>query len=96
MVSYKLIYIIIGIYLLIVKPILSILLNKVYSIGFDVPIDPLSYWGLWLATYGWITILSAVCGAQLINIGYKKVKKTLDIQTSPSSINKKSTNMISY
>ena len=70
------IYIIVGIYLGIFNPIMSMIFNQVYSIGFYVPIGPLTYWGQWFFLYGWYTVLLAVLGVYLIIIGYRYLKKS--------------------
>ncbi|NVM19846.1 MAG: hypothetical protein HWN80_19240 [Candidatus Lokiarchaeota archaeon] len=63
-----------GVYLALVNPIFSILFNQVYTIGFYVPLEPLSYWVEWLLLYGWFTILLAILGVFLINYGYRTMK----------------------
>lgn len=62
----------IGIYLTIVVPILSLVLNRVYS---SVPVDPLTYFGLWLTDYGSFVIFLAVIGVIFIIIGYDMLRK---------------------
>lgn len=55
-----------GIYLLVINPILSILFNTIYPIGLDVPIKPIDYWRNWFINLGGITLIIAVLGAYLI------------------------------
>jgi len=62
----KIILIILGIYLLVINPILSILFNMIYSIELGVPIKPIDYWRHWFINLGWITLIIAVVGAYLI------------------------------
>ncbi len=64
--SLGILFIIIGIYLLVVNPMLSIFFNQVVPIGFDVVLEPLNYWIEWLMIYGWITIVIAISGLFLI------------------------------
>ncbi len=68
-----------GLYLALVNPLLSMLFNQVYTIGFYVPLSPLAYWGEWLLLYGWFTILLAVVGVYLIIFGYRYIQKSLPI-----------------
>lgn len=68
------IYLIVGIYLTFIFPILSLTLNKVVVIGFDVPLSPFLYWMVWLLKYGLYTIFLAVLGVYLIFRGYRYIK----------------------
>lgn len=70
------IYIIIGIYLFVINPIMSMVFNQVYTIGYYVQLDPLRYWFTWLWMYGWYTIILAGVGAYLINVGYRNIKRS--------------------
>jgi len=65
-----------GLYLALINPILSMLFNRVYTIGFYVPLEPLSYWVEWLLLYGWFTILFAILGVYLIFYGYRTIKSS--------------------
>ena len=52
----KIILIFLGIYLLVINPILSILFNTTYPIRLDIPIKPIDYWRNWFINLGWIII----------------------------------------
>ena len=65
-----------GLYLALINPILSMLFNQVYTIGFYVPLEPLAYWVEWLLLYGWFTILLAILGIYLIFYGYRTIKSS--------------------
>jgi len=67
------ILVIIGFYFLFVNTILSILFNRVFApcipnpYGPDcISLDPINYIQIWLAQYGWYTILIALGGLALI------------------------------
>lgn len=70
------IYLIVGIYFLIINPIVPMIFNLVYTIVFDIPLDPLAYWSEWLMMLGWFVILLAGIGVYLIIIGYRIIKST--------------------
>ena len=61
--------IIIGSYLLIGNTIFSLLFNRVDSIGYYVPIDPLNYWENWWQIYGFMTMIVAIYGLIFIILG---------------------------
>ncbi|NHJ24448.1 MAG: hypothetical protein EAX89_07735 [Candidatus Lokiarchaeota archaeon] len=73
--SLGILFIIIGIYLLVVNPMLSIFFNQVVPIGFDVVLEPLNYWIEWLMIYGWITIVIAISWLFLILKGKFYIKQ---------------------
>jgi len=73
--SLGILFIIIGIYLLVVNPMLSIFFNQVVPIGFDVVLEPLNYWIEWLMIYGWITIVIAISRLFLILKGKFYIKQ---------------------
>jgi hypothetical protein len=62
----KIILIILGIYLLVINPILSILFNTIYPIELGVPIKPIDYWRYWFINLGWITLIIAGSGVNSI------------------------------
>jgi hypothetical protein len=64
--SLGIVFIIFGIYLLVLNPIFSIIFNQVVPIGFNVVLDPLNYWIEGFMIYGWITIIIAILGLFLI------------------------------
>ncbi len=68
--------IIIGIYLLVFNPIMSILFNYAGSIGFSVPISPEDYWMNWLNNYGVMTFGIAGVGLCVLIIGIRYLLKT--------------------
>ncbi len=70
------IYIIVGIYLLIINPISPLIFTPIYSIAFSIPFDPLASlenWHIWLMTSGLFVILLAGIGVYLIIIGYRYI-----------------------
>jgi len=67
--------IILGLYLLIVNPIISMILNQITP-SFGVQLDQLTYWGAWFMRYGGFTIFIAGIGVYLIHIGFRYIKKT--------------------
>lgn len=72
------IYIIIGIYLAIIHPIFSILNNRIFTIGYYIPLTSLEYWSEWLWKYGLLAIVLAGIGIYLIKIGYRIIKSIKD------------------
>ena len=72
------IYIIVGIYLLIINPISPLIFSPIYIIAFSIPFDPLASWYEFLMLSGWVVILLAGIGVYLINIGYRIIKSTKD------------------
>lgn len=67
--------ILLGGYLAIGYPILSMIFNYAGPIGFVVPIEPINYWANWFTLYGPITILTAVIGIILIKYGFSTLKR---------------------
>jgi len=72
------IYLVIGLFLSIYHPIFSVLTNKVYAIGFYVPLNPLAYWSAWMWEYGLLAIVLAVIGVYFLIIGYRYVKSSAE------------------
>lgn len=70
------IYIIVGVYLLIIHPIYPLIFTQVSSIAFSIPVDPLAIWFDWLMVFGWFVIFLAGIGVYLIIIGYRIIKST--------------------
>ena len=70
------IYLIVGIYLSIIHPILSINNNRIYTIGGHVPLSPLEYWSEWLWRYGLFAILLAGIGVFFIRASYLRLKES--------------------
>jgi hypothetical protein len=70
------ILIIIGGYLLVGNPILSMIFTNVEPIGFDVPINPVNYATSWFLLYGPITILLAGIGVLLVIYGFSMLKRS--------------------
>lgn len=70
------IYIIVGIYLLIINPIGPLIFSQIYSIAFSIPLYPLANWFEWIMMSGWFVILLAGIGVYLIIIGYRIIKST--------------------
>ncbi|MFW9820404.1 MAG: hypothetical protein ACFFE5_12405 [Candidatus Thorarchaeota archaeon] len=69
------ILVIVGFYLLVFNPIMSILFNYAGPIGFDVPISVEDYWRNWFNNYGIITFGIAGIGLCLLIIGLVYLQK---------------------
>ena len=69
----------IGIYFVIINPVLSIIFNQVFY-SYNIIIDPMNYWTTWFSNFGALTLIFIIIGAYMIRIGniYIKLEKFSD------------------
>jgi len=68
------IFLILGIYLAVINPIMSSLFNKVFYLHY-IPTDPLIYWMDWLRVYGLFTFIPTSLGVYLTIVSFRYFKK---------------------
>jgi len=67
---------ILGIYFVLINPIISVLVHAVFNLRIDVPLNPLVFWIDALRVYWlWITILVAGAGVVLLRYGRRYALK---------------------